>query len=302
MRKLACALLAAIALPAMTLAADQEPLMWAYPQGGDAAIPANGLRTHVDNNLVGASYTGFPKAPRAVARGNPLPCMQCHLGNGKGHPESSDITGLSEKYMLDQVHAFARGERNTFLHTRMTAAAQAVSEKDLKDAIDYYRSLPPMTQGWITTIIADEVPANYVGLGGMRFHLQGDAKTPLPQGQILEMVRDDDLVRARDMDWTGGFLQYVRPDDFALGEKLANTGDDGRTVPCASCHGEGFKGKGDAPRLAGQHGWYLIRQMRDIQTGRRNDPGAASMKAVLAKLGDRDIVALAGYLTSKPQY
>ncbi len=47
----------------------------------------------------------------------------------------------------------------------------------------------------------------------------------------------------------------------------------GRTVyqVCTTCHGENAEGNPDtqAPRLAGQHGWYLERQLRNFRAGVR---------------------------------
>jgi hypothetical protein len=47
---------------------------------------------------------------------------------------------------------------------------------------------------------------------------------------VVELAEDDDLVRARDQ-INGGFVQYVRADDLALGEKIATAG------ACGTCHG-----------------------------------------------------------------
>lgn len=65
---------------------------------------------------------------------------------------------------------------------------------------------------------------------------------------------------------------------------------------CATCHGE--RGQGNqsfnAPPLAGQNDWYLVRQLEDYQAGRRGGvPGdiwGAQMRASTAVLGDEDAV------------
>ena len=44
---------------------------------------------------------------------------------------------------------------------------------------------------------------------------------------------------------------------------------------------------------------YLIRQLKDMQTGARKDKNVALMKPVVANLSDREIVAVAAYLASK---
>jgi cytochrome c553 len=56
---------------------------------------------------------------------------------------------------------------------------------------------------------------------------------------------------------------------------------------------------GDVPRLAGRHSVYLIRQLKDMQTGARRDKNVALMKPIVEKLSDREIVAVSAYLASK---
>ncbi len=208
--------------------------------------------------------------PEVVAKGKPLPCMQCHLANGGSHPESAAISGLTVNYIIEQVHAFRDGERIDTRTGRMVLASKA------------------------KTVVSNDVPKGPApfGGGGFRYHAQDGGTEPLPPGMVVETAADDDLVRARDQ-IAGGFVQYVRADDLALGEKVATTG------ACGTCHGADYKGAGDVPRLAGQHSLYLIRQLKDMQTGARKDKNVALMKPVVANLSDREMVAVAAYLASK---
>jgi cytochrome c553 len=118
------------------------------------------------------------------------------------------------------------------------------------------------------------------------------AEAELPQERSMLPSRSNSktvgagVVRARDQ-INGGFVQYVHAEDLALGEKVATTG------ACGTCHGADYKGVGDVPRLAGQHTVYLIRQLKDIQSGARKDKNAALMKPIVAKLSDREMVAVA---------
>ena len=65
---------------------------------------------------------------------------------------------------------------------------------------------------------------------------------------------------------------------------------------CATCHGEQGQGNQslNAPPLAGQNDWYLVRQLEHYQAGRRGGvPGdiwGAQMRASTAVLGDEDAV------------
>jgi cytochrome c553 len=78
------------------------------------------------------------------------------------------------------------------------------------------------------------------------------------------------------------------------------TGGAGKTVQCASCHGDGLKGLGDVPRLAGLQPVYLARQLICIQNGSSNGTAVAPMKKVVANLSDDDIIAISAYLGSLP--
>lgn len=294
MRKLFGTLMLMLA-PVAGYAADNG-LQWAYPvepppgNNADAAPPSK----RVNQYLILRSYTGLPPMPEAVATGKPLPCMQCHLANGGSHPESAAIAGLSVNYIIEQVHAFRDGERVDVRTGRMVQVAKIISEKDLKEAAEYYAAIGPDRQQWIKTNLSNEVPKGPApfGGGGFRYHAPEGGTEPLPVGMVVETAEDDDLVRARDQ-INGGFVQYVNQEDLALGEKVATTG------ACGTCHGADYKGIGDVPRLAGQHSLYLIRQLKDMQTGARKDKNVALMKPAVAHLSDREIVAVSAYLASK---
>ena len=67
--------------------------------------------------------------------------------------------------------------------------------------------------------------------------------------------------------------------------------------PCSTCHGAQGEGKDDAPRLAGQHAPYLVRQLRVFRSMER--PAAVAMHAIVTPLTDSDMDAVAAYLQSK---
>lgn len=66
---------------------------------------------------------------------------------------------------------------------------------------------------------------------------------------------------------------------------------------CASCHGKDGEGKDEAPRLAGQHINYLIKQLKVIQAGQR--PAPDEMHDAIRRLNNDDIQAVAEYLQSR---
>ena len=67
---------------------------------------------------------------------------------------------------------------------------------------------------------------------------------------------------------------------------------------CASCHGEdGNSPNADYPKLAGQHGDYLAKALRDYKSGQRKNPIMAGFASSLSK---EDIENLAAYFASQP--
>jgi cytochrome c553 len=88
---------------------------------------------------------------------------------------------------------------------------------------------------------------------------------------------------------TGGALS-------AEGEKIFLNGDLARgVVACQQCHGKSGDGNGIFPRIAGQHAAYFRMVMGAFRSGlRRNDV----MGPVAQKLSDREIEALASYLSN----
>jgi cytochrome c553 len=79
---------------------------------------------------------------------------------------------------------------------------------------------------------------------------------------------------------------------------LVKGGESGKTTPCAVCHGEGLRGLGEVPRLAGLQPLYVARQLFDIQYGSSAGKAAALMKPVVANLSEDDVIAISSYLGS----
>jgi len=71
---------------------------------------------------------------------------------------------------------------------------------------------------------------------------------------------------------------------------------------CMACHGELAMGDEDneAPRLAGQHGWYLTTQLKNFRAGIRgaheDDDNGQLMRGMAAGLSDEDIESVVAYI------
>ena len=77
--------------------------------------------------------------------------------------------------------------------------------------------------------------------------------------------------------------------DVESGKQSANS-------RCVSCHGKtGISTNPMYPNLAGQHAGYMAKQMRDFQSGKRQDP---VMNAMLKGVSDAEIENLAAYFSN----
>jgi cytochrome c553 len=87
--------------------------------------------------------------------------------------------------------------------------------------------------------------------------------------------------------------------DAALGRRLYFNGR--RAVSaCASCHGTTKPVLAGAPRLMGQHGAYVAKQLQDFRRGtRRNDAGGV-MHRIAKALAESEVRALAAFLSAQP--
>ena len=145
-------------------------------------------------------------------------------------------------------------------------------------------------------IETDAVPKSHVGAGGMRFVVPGGDKEPIGS-RIIVLPQDE--ARAKSRDPHSGFIDYVPPGSIARGEALVTTGGEGKTIPCAICHGPTLKGLGELPSIVGRPPTYVVRQLNDMKTGARSGDAMALMKAVVEKLSVDDMVAIAAYLGSR---
>jgi cytochrome c553 len=75
--------------------------------------------------------------------------------------------------------------------------------------------------------------------------------------------------------------------DAVKGKELAQT--------CLGCHAEGPDAGPAIPRLAGQYGNYLVKAMKEYQSGKRNN---ALMQSMVKDLSDKDLTDLSAYFAS----
>lgn len=236
-------------------------------------------------------HGAVPAIVRNGASNKGFACGSCHLFTGYGHPESAYLAGLSSDYVVQQMADFKSGDRTD--PARMNAIAQATSDDEAKQAADYFAAQKP-TQ-WIKVMEADMVPKTWVNQARMRLPLPGGGMEPIGS-RIIEVPQDPALATARDP--KSGFIAYVPPGSVAKGEMLVNTGG-GKTISCTVCHGDGLKGFGNIPDLAGQHPIYIARQLFGFKAGTGKSAAAQQMQKVAENLTVDDIIALSAYAASQ---
>ena len=308
---------ATFCLLTLPVAAQQAPPPWAYP------VLAPGVKPPPDDGLektVPGSKTSFtrkqisdlfnahdwfpedhPPMPDVVAHGRGpevRPCGMCHLPNGQGRPENAPLAGLSATYIAQQIADFQSGRRRSAVPTTrpqtfMVETAKHASDEDVKVAAAYFSKLT--YRPWIRVIEAETVPKTEVIFGTLWAPAPGTETEPLGH-RIVEIP--ENLERTELRDPRSGFVAYVPVGSLAQGEKLATTGGDGKTIPCAACHGPGLKGLGAVPPIAGRSTSYIVRQIYDIQSGARAGSASLLMQPVVAKLTTDDMISIAAYVAS----
>jgi cytochrome c553 len=295
-------------------AASDVPPPWAYAVNPpDTTVPADdGSPRRVPGSNASFTLTqirdlfnvpdwhpqAHPPMPEPVARGRKphvFACGYCHLPNGLGRPENSSLAGLPADYIVQQVRDFKSGARKSSKPASlpvalMVAVAQKVTEADLRIAAEYFAKLPP--KPWIRVVETELVPKTRVA--GWMLVSTGEGNEPIGQ-RIIEMP--EDLERTELRDAASGFVAYVPVGSIKKGEMLAGGGE-GKTIACAICHGEGLKGLGPVPSLAGRSPSYIVRQLYDMRHEVRNGQWTQLMKPVVKQLSDEDLVSIAAYTAS----
>jgi cytochrome c553 len=225
-------------------------------------------------------------------------CGLCHYPNGKGRPENAGVAGLPAGYILEQLADFKNGARRTADPGKrntavMSGNAAGITDEEARAAAEYFSSMK-MTP-WIKVVETETVPKNR-NAGGFYVPVEGKETEPIGQ-RILEMPLDPDATEMY-RNPRSGWIAYAPMGSIKRGEDLVVRGGAGKTVACAACHGEGLKGNGNFPPLAGRSPSYLARQLYDIQQYTRNGPGTQLMRPVVQNLNEADILAITAYLAS----
>ena len=319
MKVLICAVVAMLFIFAVGVPAQQpaaKAFAWAYPvpdppppstaDAGPKTLPGSTksyTQPQIDDQFKPPDW--FPQEhgplPRVVETGiQAQACGSCHLMSGLGHPESASLAGLPVAYMIRQMEDFKNNLRKdpepyapSARAGRTNIIAAGLPEEEMRKAVEWFATLKPAV--WYKVIEATTVPRTWINGGRMRLPLPSGGTEPLGN-RIITLPQDPARVELRDPH--SGFIAYVPPGSLRKGEELVTKGGAGKTIACNVCHGEGLKGLGDVPGIAGVHPIYVVRQLYNIKVGANSSSAAALMKKVVEKLTDDDMIAIAAYTAS----
>ena len=285
-------------------------LSWAFPMPDASAPPSNDNDDKPLRHIPGSSETyteerinpfnppdWFPDEhapmPEVVRHGRGMvqACSYCHLSSGFGHPQSANLTGLSVEYLMEQLSDFKSGAR---VAPPMDSFAKDLTTEDALLASQWFTSLKPGP--WVKIVETETSPKTFVLFTRLRLPREDGATEPLGN-RIIEVPEDPALSKSYDPH--AGFVAYVPIGSVAKGEKLVRAGGNGKTTPCAACHGPTLQGLDAAPKIAGRSPLYIVRQLYNIQTGVRRGEGAQLMKPVVESLDYDDMIAIAAYVSSR---
>jgi len=310
-------LILSCAVPAAAFAQNTDaPPAWAYPMNpaGFKPAPDDGTLRRVSDSALALTLTqvnspystsdwhpgDHPPLPDVVAHGRKpgvLACGFCHRADGPGGPESADLMGLPATYILGQISDFKAGVRRGSVEARvpaklMTSIAKGLKPDDAKAAAAYFSSIKP--RPIVSVVESATAPKVHVAAWFLVPAASGE-REPIGQ-RIIEVP--DNLAQYISRDSRAHFTAYVPVGSIEQGRRLAENG--GNTIQCMSCHGEGLKGAGPVPGIAGRSPTYIFRQLYDFKHEARMGMGGEIMGPVVDKLSVNDMVSLAAYTASLP--
>jgi cytochrome c553 len=225
------------------------------------------------------------------------PCALCHFPNGQGKIENGHVGGLPANYILQQLEAFASGDRISADYRKantneMARIAAWLTDEEKQHVADYYSSIP--FRSMVRVVESENAPQIRASLNRL---LMADEEAPWePLGnRIVEVAEDAEETEVM-RNPRGTFVAYVPIGSVAKGEELVSTGG-GKTIQCGICHGPGQNGLADVPSIAGRTASYTMRQLWDMKQGTRVSP---FMSAVIANLDAEDMLNIVAYLATLP--
>jgi cytochrome c553 len=135
--------------------------------------------------------------------------------------------------------------------------------------------------------------------GRRHYGLMTQMVDPLSDAYLLEIAQ---YFSALEVPYPAPLAAAASGDVLARGKQLVSQGDPGRQVPaCVQCHGTAMTGVAPhVPGLLGLPRDYLNAQLGAWKNGQRRAHAPDCMKAVVARLSEQDINAVASWLAAQP--
>lgn len=287
---------------------------WAYPpcdRTPPATAPDNSRPLSVAGSSVHFTAADLARAsivsdwfpleherlPAVVAASKKIACGYCHLPDGSGRPENAKIAGLPVGYIMAQVWSIHIQERRPAKagwvpSALMKDAIADISDQEIREAAEYFSR--QKTKSYLKVTEREFVPQRGPSCG---IFIPADGPLTRLRHAILEMPTDAERFERRDPHTA--YIAYVPTGSLERGRQLAG-GENGRTQPCAACHGADLRGGPglEGPPLAGRFASYIFRQLYGFQSGARAGDAAQPMLPVVAKLTQADMIDLAAYAAS----
>jgi cytochrome c553 len=321
------AIAALCALPIVILAQNGSapansaaaPFPWAYPVNPPAQPGAQPAAPDTEVHHLPNSQKAFtrkqatdifnppdwfpedhPAMPEVVGHGrrpDVRACGYCHLPNGQGRTENASLAGLPAAYIAQQMTDYRNGLRKSSEPrmgppSLMLAIGKASNDDESKIAGEYFSKIK--YKQWVRVVESKTAPKTHVE-GWILVPDEHAGEEPIGM-RIVETPENHERFELRDS--SQGFVAYVPPGSIKKGEELVSKGGNGKTLRCAICHGDGLKGLGQVPFLAGRSPSYLVRQMNDFKAGNRMGAWSPLMKEAVAKLTTEDMIDIAAYAAS----
>jgi cytochrome c553 len=156
----------------------------------------------------------------------------------------------------------------------------------------------------------NSVVANFPKLAGQGEKYLVKQMNDIKEGKrpVIEMTGLLDALSAQDIENIAAYFAsqtttpgQAKKDLVEKGEIMYRQGNAATKVAaCAACHGPAGEGVSLAafPALAGQHADYIASQLKKFRSGERsNDGDSRMMRSVTARLNDKEIEAVASYIS-----
>lgn len=128
----------------------------------------------------------------------------------------------------------------------------------------------------------------------------GKRKDPIMNGQAAALSNQDMSDLAAFFAKQSATMGQADKAKVALGEKIYRGGNSAKGVAaCIGCHGPTGTGNPPAgfPRISGQHADYMVKTLKDFRSGARANDLNGMMHNVAAKMSDKEIEAVASYMS-----